>query len=55
MLPNPQETVDFVTISEEILNGNFHFFAGFLITNYQITFTLFIFNYLLYGCYHSMF
>ena len=25
MLPNPQETVDFVTFTEEILNGKRHF------------------------------
>ena len=55
MWPNPQETADFVTIDEEILNENLHFFAVFLITNYQMNFTIFIFDYLLYGCYHSMF
>ena len=27
MLPNPQETADFVTFTEEILNGNFIFCA----------------------------
>ena len=25
MRPNPQETADFVTFTEEILNGKFHF------------------------------
>ena len=25
MLPNPQETVDLVTLAEEILNGKLHF------------------------------
>ena len=27
MLSNPQETADLVSFSEEILNGNLHFFA----------------------------
>ena len=28
MLPNPQETVDLVTFTEEILNGNLHFLCS---------------------------
>ena len=28
MRPNPQETVDLVTFTEEILNGNFHFLCS---------------------------
>ena len=35
MWPNPQETVDLVTFTEEILNGKFHFLcsdsSGFII------------------------
>ena len=27
MLPNPQETADLVTFTEEILNGKLHFFV----------------------------
>ena len=27
MRPNPQETVDLVTFTEEILNGKLHFYA----------------------------
>ena len=27
MWPNPQETVDLVTLTEEILNGKIHFFG----------------------------
>ena len=29
MWPNPQETADLVTFTEEILNGKLHFSAGF--------------------------
>ena len=28
MRPNPQETVDFVAFTEEILNGKLHFSCG---------------------------
>ena len=28
MWPNPQETADLVTYTEEILNGKFHFLCG---------------------------
>ena len=28
MWPNPQEAADFVTITEEILNGNLHFLCS---------------------------
>ena len=28
MLPNPQGNVDFVTFTEEILNGKFHFLCS---------------------------
>ena len=33
MLPNPQETVDLVTSSEDILNGKLHFLCSVMCTN----------------------
>ena len=35
MCPNPQETVDFVTFTKEILNGTLHFLCS-VITQYYI-------------------
>ena len=32
MSPNPQETADLVTFTEEIRNGKLHFLCGVLIT-----------------------
>ena len=33
MLPNPHETADLVTFTEEILNGKLHFLYSVLISN----------------------
>ena len=33
MWPNPQETADFVTFTEEILTGKLHFLCGEIISN----------------------
>ena len=40
MWPNPQETADFVTFTEEILNGKLHFLCSaiYVITNSDTTF-----------------
>ena len=35
MQPNPQETADFVTFTEEILNGKLHFCAVQIIIIYK--------------------
>ena len=34
MWPNPQETADLVTFTEEILNGKHHFFCAVYIASY---------------------
>ena len=37
MWPNPEETADLVTVTEEILNGKFHFLCSEVITTYYIS------------------
>ena len=36
MWPNPQETVDLVTFTEEILNEKLHFFVQCIDENYEM-------------------
>ena len=44
MWPNPHETTDLVTFTEEILNGNLHFLGS----SYAWAYTKFVF-YIMYG------
>ena len=39
MCPNPQETADLVTFTEEILNGKLHFFVQSLVIKSLINLT----------------